>query len=226
MMRQRLVGALVLLCLGVIVWSLLFTGSVDNRVDRETQIPPSPRIEPVLEQSPQEPEGVPSVADNRLPPQKTLAPSDEEVDGGEGVRAGAEPPSLFSETPKPESQSKPESTPKPKPEPAPKPTAKTEPERETSTTEAKSASKIDQRGLPKAWVVQVGSFGQKANADALVGKLKARGYKAFYDSYSSGGRSLYRVQVGPVIEEGRARSLKQEIDKGFAVKSIVTRFEG
>jgi DedD protein len=206
MMRQRLVGALVLLCLGVIVWSLLFTGSVDRRVDRQSQIPEAPQINPVLEQEPHEPEGVVSIEDSQIAPQPTLPPTD--IDGGEGVRAAAEPPV-------PQSPSEP-SEPK-------QPIAKL-PEKPAVAKSVKST--LDERGLPEAWVVQVGSFGSRANAEALVTKLRSRGYKSFFDTLDRGGRNLYRVQVGPVLAESKARSLKIEIDRGFQVKSIVNRFEG
>ncbi|USA43199.1 SPOR domain-containing protein [Spongiibacter taiwanensis] len=220
MMRQRLVGALVLLCLGVIVWSMLFTGSVDHRVDRETQIPPAPEIEPVLDTPPQRPEGVPSVADNQLPSQPTLPPMDGEPDDGQGVRAASEPPPLVEAEQAETENTKPEPSKSVSQPPAEKPTA------DSSQSEAPKKPGLDKRGLPEAWVVQVGSFGSRANADKLVQRLRARGYKAFHDQFSSGGRELYRVQVGPVLEEARARSLKTEIDQGFNVKSIVNRFEG
>lgn len=226
MMRQRLVGALVLLCLGVIVWSMLFTGSVDHRVDRETQIPPAPEIEPVLDTPPQRPDGVPSVADNRLPSQPTLPPMDGEPDDGQGVRAASEPLPLAEPSRGEAKSAKPVSQPPAEKQVADSSKKVAPPTTATAAPSAPAKPGLDERGLPEAWVVQVGSFGSKVNADKLVERLRARGYKAFHDQFSSGGRQLYRVQVGPVLEEARARSLKTEIDQGFSVKSIVNRFEG
>jgi DedD protein len=40
--KQRLVGAVVLICAGVVLWSLLFTGPKVRQIDRESQIPPAP----------------------------------------------------------------------------------------------------------------------------------------------------------------------------------------
>jgi cell division septation protein DedD len=47
------------------------------------------------------------------------------------------------------------------------------------------------------WTVQLGSFASRANAERLVGELKAKGYAAFSTESGSGGRILYRVRVGP-----------------------------
>ena len=43
-MKQRLVGALVLVSGGIVLWSVLFTGPAAYKVDRSTQIPPAPKV--------------------------------------------------------------------------------------------------------------------------------------------------------------------------------------
>jgi DedD protein len=47
------------------------------------------------------------------------------------------------------------------------------------------------------WLVQVGTFGQKDNADRLTASLKQRGFAAFVSSAARSGKTLYRVRVGP-----------------------------
>jgi DedD protein len=47
------------------------------------------------------------------------------------------------------------------------------------------------------WTVQLGSFGEEANARRLAQRAGTFGYKAEVSSYRSGGRTLYRVRVGP-----------------------------
>jgi DedD protein len=47
------------------------------------------------------------------------------------------------------------------------------------------------------WTVQLGSFGEEANARRLAQRAGTFGYEADVTSYSSGGRTLYRVRVGP-----------------------------
>jgi DedD protein len=47
------------------------------------------------------------------------------------------------------------------------------------------------------WLVQVGTFGQKDNADRLAARLKQRGFAAFVSPTTRDGKALYRVRVGP-----------------------------
>lgn len=60
-MKQRLVGALVLVSGGVVLWSVLFTGPAAYKVDRDSQIPPAPLLvepEPI---APKRPQNIPEV---------------------------------------------------------------------------------------------------------------------------------------------------------------------
>ena len=67
-MKQRLVGALVLLSGGVVLWSVLFTGPAAYKVDRDTQIPPAPPLAEPDPIAPKRPEHIPEVpAEKALP---------------------------------------------------------------------------------------------------------------------------------------------------------------
>lgn len=46
------------------------------------------------------------------------------------------------------------------------------------------------------WLLQLGSFGNAANASKMVEQVSAAGYNAWQDSVAVGGRTLYRVRVG------------------------------
>jgi cell division septation protein DedD len=46
------------------------------------------------------------------------------------------------------------------------------------------------------FTVQVGSFINRKNAEALAGELKGRNFAAFISSLSKEGRNYYRVRVG------------------------------
>jgi DedD protein len=54
------------------------------------------------------------------------------------------------------------------------------------------------------WTVQLGSFGEEANARRLAQRASTFGYKAEVSSYRSGARTLYRVRVGPQATRGAA----------------------
>lgn len=211
MMRQRLVGALVLLCGGVILWSLLFTGPAASKLDRKTQIPDAPLVDPVIDTPPLKPEGIMS-ADTLLVPEQPNLPIADEGEDAIGAAVRAEAGNI------------------PDPADSPKksaPVAKSEPVEVKKDLPAKPAvaKRLDANGLPPAWVVQVGVFGSKANAEGLKKSLQGAGYKAFIDEIQRNSKSLYRVLVGPVISNDKAVSQQAAINKRFKVKSIVNRFE-
>jgi DedD protein len=54
------------------------------------------------------------------------------------------------------------------------------------------------------WMVQLGSFGEEANARRIAQQAGTYGYKAEVSSSKSGGRTLYRVRVGPQATRGAA----------------------
>jgi cell division septation protein DedD len=61
--------------------------------------------------------------------------------------------------------------------------------------------------------VQVGTFASSSNATALAATLESRGYAAFVAPIASGGRTLYRVRVGPTADIESARALEQRLEK-------------
>ncbi len=73
--------------------------------------------------------------------------------------------------------------------PAPKPASVPA---EPPSTPASASSPVS-----GSWLVQVGTFGQKGNADRLTTSLKQRGFAAFVSSAARSGKTLYRVRVGP-----------------------------
>ena len=212
MMRQRLVGTLVLLCGGVILWSLLFTGPAEYKLDRSSQIPPQPRIETPRESEPRIPEGIASADAPIVEPQPVIAPAPEELPSrfnGEGVKAAATPPER-----EPRAVSQPEVTaPKRISKPEPQKTAVAPKKEKSSVPPAEPSSEA--RGLPVAWVIQCGSFGQQANAEKLAKRLRDGGYKAYTEPLKRSSGTLYRVLVGPALNRERAESLQAEINRRF-----------
>ncbi|NKI16995.1 hypothetical protein HCU74_06120 [Spongiibacter sp. KMU-166] len=221
MVKQRLVGLLVLLCGGIILWSVLFTAPAEYKVDRNSQIPVPPRLEAMPDMDADEPQGIPSADSPIVVEQEVLPISD-----------GDTPPGKAEPTPRPEPTARTQVTPEP-PTPVvePKPEPKAEPKPEPKPAKVKTAAPpaeptAEARGLPVAWVIQCGSFGQQANADGLVERLRSGGYKAYAERIERGGKSLYRVLVGPALNRERAESLQVEINRRFELNTILTRFEG
>lgn len=73
------------------------------------------------------------------------------------------------------------------------------------------------------WVIQVGTFGQKANAVRLVASLKKRGFAAFMTPITRAGKTLYRVRVGPPGSREAAAGVASRLEAAGQTGQIVTR---
>jgi DedD protein len=76
--------------------------------------------------------------------------------------------------------------------------------------------------LVDQWMVQLGSFSAKANAEKYAAKVKASGFPAMVSSFRSGGKRMYRVQVGPNDERSSADRLVKQLKKS-GHKGLVMR---
>ena len=81
--------------------------------------------------------------------------------------------------------------------PAPTPRVATAPPPQRTASSAAAAPSGD-------WIVQLGSFGEEANARRLAQRSGALGHAAEVASYSTDGRTLYRVRVGPATTRAQA----------------------
>lgn len=59
----------------------------------------------------------------------------------------------------------------------------------------------------EGWMVQLGSFGSRANAERLARQLKLKGYVASISQSVTGGRKWYRVRVGPERDRSAASAV-------------------
>jgi len=76
-----------------------------------------------------------------------------------------------------------------------------------------------------AFVIQLGSFGNKANANKLVAKLKAAGYKAYLKEAKTNGKIINRVLVGPDLKRQQAESKIDALNKLSGLKSIIVAYD-
>lgn len=78
----------------------------------------------------------------------------------------------------------------------------------------------------KAWVVQMGSFKDKANARHLVDTLRLAGYKAFtYDVKSHNGNVRTRVYIGPEYKQASAINLSTKIEQEMMLHGIIVSYQ-
>ena len=165
-MKQRMVGALVLVALAVIFLPMLFTREDEMRqVHVEApQAPAMPslpevKVEPVAVPEPQaipeEPQQPPVVVDESTTPAST--PS-QPITPSPQTQAQVQPAKPQAPAPKVE----------PKPVATPAPTA--------AVAKPAAPSKIDVNGLPVSWSVQLASLSNRAGAEKLQQTLRSQGY--------------------------------------------------
>ena len=205
-MKQRMVGALVLVALAVIFLPMLFTREDEMRQVRveAPQAPAMPslpevKVDPVTVPQPQEvpeaPQSAPVVVDESTAPAST--PS-QPITASPQTQAQAQPAKPQAAAPAAKVETKPAATP------------------------AQAApSKIDVNGLPVSWSIQLASLSNRAGAEKLQQTLRSQGYNAYIRS--AGG--MNRVYVGPLIERAEAERVRDAVQRQNSLKGFVVRFQ-
>lgn len=89
-------------------------------------------------------------------------------------------------------------------------------------------SSSDRDGLVKlknaTWVIQVGSFKNKATALKLVNKLRQKGYRSFIQQVN-GEEEGTRVFVGPENKQASARTIANDLEAQLNVRGIVISYK-
>ncbi len=83
---------------------------------------------------------------------------------------------------------------------------------------------LNEKGLPDAWVVQLGSFQSQKRADDLKAQLLKSDYKAYTRAVKTAKGQFFRVFVGPYVDKSRAAKIKSTLDKAYQVKSQILTF--
>ncbi|TXS95691.1 hypothetical protein FV139_07425 [Parahaliea maris] len=206
-LKQRLVGALILVALGVVFWPIIFVEPESARQAPVVRMPPPPAIDTTPLASPDKVglRGSPPLdADDGLAePNLPAAPDANAVSV---LVADAEPEA-------------------PEAEPAP---AITPPDDKAIAARAReerpAQPEIDDQGIPVAWTLQVISVSRKEGADQTLQRLQAMGHKAYVKVAEVEGRKVFRVYVGPKFERARLDDIKADVDRQFGVKSMVRRY--
>ena len=71
----------------------------------------------------------------------------------------------------------------------------------------------------KGWLVQLGSFKVKQNAEAFVSRIKKNGYTPFV--IQSNNSRWYKVRVGPYPSKDEARQVAGDLKKNHSVSAMV-----
>jgi len=73
----------------------------------------------------------------------------------------------------------------------------------------------------KAWAIQVGSFSDRKNAFSLRNKLRNKKFTAFVESVKTSNGHVYRVRVGPEIKREVAEKLQKKLVAELKIKGLV-----
>lgn len=106
------------------------------------------------------------------------------------------------------------------------PSADGEPSADKEPSAEEASQPAAQDAPQPGFTVQVASFSDVANAQALVARLRDAGYSAYHREVRQDGNTWQRVFVGPEIKRERAEALRQRLadDKAFALEGLVRTF--
>lgn len=197
-LKQRIIGALVLVSLAVIFVPMMFDEPHSERETSTIQIPEEPPFPEV-----------------EMPEPETTEPPDYRIEelGDTSENAAEE------ELTAPETAEITEPSEDPKPVDPPEPAQTEEP---AGSDDKEPTSAEFTRSLEGAWVVQLGSFGSHENATGLREKVREKGYSSHLQRITRGDAELTRVFSGPFAEKAEAEKAKQVLDKAFGLNSLVT----
>lgn len=197
LLKQRLVGALVLVALGVVFWPLIF---VTPEI-REPLVLQAMSKRPIVDQTPiSEPESY----ESRVAPALPATPSNPQAvqDAADASTQTRAQLTTLASLPSRDSLA------------APQPRAVIPPDE----------SLIDDEGMAIFYVLQVATVGSAQRADEIVRELLALGYKAFATRYVRADDELFRVQIGPSAERAVLLQMKPQIDQALLVDSQILRY--
>lgn len=206
-LKQRVIGALVLVSLAVIFVPMLFDEPHTERSSKRIDIPEEPAF-PAVDTQPPEVDQSSSAASYHI----------EEPDKAAGVTNQSEAaPAAEAPTPAPE----PPVPDQPKGEAVTNMPA--EPQGSESTPDKTGGTEAQfSESLKGAWLVQLGSFGNADNAVRLRDSVREKGYDSHIQKVVRGDTTLTRVFSGPFAEKAEAERAKKRLDAEFGVNGLVT----
>jgi DedD protein len=203
-LKERLVGAAVIVILAVIFIPMLLDDTEDQEmVITETNIPPKPENMPLP----------PSVDERIIPADSNFSSRIIPVQEEPAVEEVEEPVVQKTEEAVPPAEKKETTSPKP-----------------AQTAGQKSAAAAGKNDEPatnvgvSAWVVQLGSFSSEKNAQELNQKLKQAGFRSFVEPLKQNNTTSYRVRVGPELRRSDAQTIKEKLKSTMQIEGIIVQY--
>ena len=210
-LKQRLVGAIVLVSLAVVFVPML--------LDTPPEVGEGPSMTPIPERPRNQSESGAIPLDGLETPR--LDAEVEREHERYASRADAASRSEPSGEAAPVPARDPAQTPAPGSEASSARSGSASPEREPGESPVKKLA-----AASGGWAVQLGSFLESKNAIALRDRLRAGGYPAFIESGASAQGAISRVFVGPVGDRGRAKDSAAKLQREMRLEGIVVPYRG
>lgn len=217
-LKQRLVGALILVALGVVFWPIIFVEPGGQGGADEARIPPRPQVDTTPIETPGMAGLRPSpdlVKEDPAPDRPVLTLATEPSPPNNS--AGRASPAAAQKQPATASAAPAEATTRTA-------SGKATTSVEKTRSEPPARPDVDDQGIPVVWILRVASVSSPARADELRKRLLDMGHKAYAKKIKSGDRTLYRVYVGPKAEKARLEKIQRQVDAEFGVSTIITRY--
>lgn len=194
--NQRLIGAIVLVSLGVILIPLLLNGGPDLKTSLSgTNIPVMP--EKLKQAIPEIPKPAPEPASRAVTsyPVESLSVVDTMIKNND-----SEPATTVAEEDTQQTSTKAQNFQK---------------------AQAPETTKID-----TAYTLQVASFSKKDNAYSLRDQLRKNKYKAYIELTSTAKGKIYRLRIGPYLKYEQILSIQKSVEKQFKLsKTVIVNYK-
>lgn len=202
-LKQRLVGALVILSLAIIFLPMIFDQPHRlPEVPPHIEVPPAPEVETVTIRQPEKPEFEAmdlDESDQRVKNVSEIVPASVDDSSADTVAKVPEPQAA----------------------------QKTAQKTATSSTDAETSKKLNNpevSNLPvfkNVWMLQLGTFSNEPNAYALRDQMRKDGFDAHTKKVMVGSSNVIRVFSGPFVNRSEAERVKKKIDQRYKVNSMI-----
>lgn len=202
LIKQRLVGVLIMVIAGVVFIPDLLDGEKQLTKEEFRKIPPKPELktQPIITEFPEE--QVLSVLEKAPLPAKDTAIDDDKPASSQQAKV-KEQTTLVKEVNA--------SAPKPL-KPTPKP---------QYAKQVKPSAQFQKQ----LWVLRLGSFRNKPNVDALIAKLEDAGVQTFVKPVKAKAGMLYRVFVGPKENKNQLFEAQKTLKELTGLNGQITQFD-
>lgn len=204
-LKQRILGAFVLISLAVIFIPMLFD---EPHEETQAMLIPIPERPPLPSVHIEEPRPVPGLEGySAFEAEVPSSRSEAEQIPAQAAQQAAAPVAVVK--PSPESA-------------APAQISESRPKTQSVTKTSPAPAKAE-RNAAGGWILQVGTFKSHDNAKGLRDRLQAQGLNAYVREIGEGEGRLMRVFIGPLASGEESQSIKSRIDKEFGVDALILR---